>query len=256
MNKKIYIISFIFLGFILNIFFYVISDNYRYFLQSLKNKDNTYNINDDFEIKLNNLVPQDISSEDNEEESIFSGLKNNFWEDSDDIYHKQNNTKSNKKQPVAISKPKIHTADIKQQVEFAKESSNTINTNIEKNILKQFKKYKLKPLELQWRIFWLTSEYPYKYLEYYNDDLNLYLFWNKNYNELKDIFSVLWYELPIKINEVNNFWHKSFYINLNDLFDDSYVRIVIQSQSRMFGIKIKKDFYTKHKNDLGQIFHK
>jgi hypothetical protein len=95
MNKKIYIISFIFLGFILNIFFYIISDNYRYFLQSIK-WNNQYEVNDNFKIKLNNLVKKNTSSKNTEieEESIFSWLKNNFWEQKQ---QKTNNKKEKKK---------------------------------------------------------------------------------------------------------------------------------------------------------------
>jgi UDP-galactopyranose mutase len=102
----------------------------------------------------------------------------------------------------------------------------------------------------------LTWEYPDEYFEYYWKDINLYFFWNKLYSDLIDIFEVLTYELPFSINKVNNFWEKSFYINLNSGFEDEYVRVVLKKSNRIIWFKIKKQLYKKMKWELWAIFHK
>jgi hypothetical protein len=84
----------------------------------------------------------------------------------------------------------------------------------------------------------------------------LYFFWNKLYSDMKDIFEVLTYELPFQVNEVNNFWNKSFYINLNSWFEDGYIRVVLEKSNRIIWFKIKKEVYEKIKNDLGVILKK
>jgi hypothetical protein len=72
-------------------------------------------------------------------------------------------------------------------------------------VLNLFSIYKLNKLEINSNLFDLTDEYPDNYFEYYSKDLTLYIFPTKKYTELKDIFTVLSSELPITINEVNNF---------------------------------------------------
>jgi hypothetical protein len=56
--------------------------------------------------------------------------------------------------------------------------------------------------------------------------------------------------LPFSINEVNNFWEKSFYINLKEDMKDNYVRIVISKNGVDFWLKIKNDEYNKVKEIL------
>jgi len=245
MNKKIYIIFFILLWFILNIFFYIFSENYRYFMQSLKYDDNKYKVDDRFKIKI--PIKEENKKQDNE--TIFSWLKENFWENTKN--KKQSKDKSEKK---SIKNKKNNIEE--KKVEYIEKREDLKLTKIENNILNNFKKYKLKKVELHPRLFDLTDEYPDKYFEYYSKNITLYFFGNKSYNEIKDIFDVLSYELPFKINEVNNFWQKSFYINLNPLFEDWYIRLVIKKSNRTFWIKIKKELYNKIKNNLAVIFKK
>ena len=256
MNKRIYIISLIFIWFILNILLYLVSSNYRYFLQSLKYDDfQEYNINDDFKISIKDLDKQDwdIDKENDKENSIFAWLSNDFWDDIPEIEVKKEDS---------IDKiEKVDELDWnlivpESKVEYKSEVEEIKLTKIEENILSSFQKYDLKQVDLHSRLFDLTWEYPDKYFEYYNEDINLYFFWNKIYSDLRDIFEVLTYELPFVINEVNNFWTNSFYINLNDWFDDGYVRIVLEKSNRLFWIKIKKELYSQIKNELATVFAK
>ena len=249
MNKKFYIIFFILIWFILNIFFYLLSDNYRYFMQSMKYDNNDYKIDDKFKIEIPDIEEEKNDSKDN----IFSWLNENFWTKNQkkiDNIKFVVEKKSTNKNRVLIKKVE------ENKVEFVNHREKIKLTNIENNILKKFKKYNIKKVELHPRLFDLTWEYPDEYFEYYSPQINLYFFWNKSYVDLRDIFEVLTYELPFKIKEIDNFWAKSFYINLDWLFKDDYIRIVIKKSNRTFWLKIKKELYNKIKNNLNIIFKK
>ena len=251
MNKKIYIIFFVLIWFILNIFFYLLSDNYRYFLQSLKYDNKEYKIDDKFKIEIPDVVKNEKN---NSKDNIFSWLSENFGETKKEVVKKTNIETKDKKAVIVNIDTK--QAVLEDKAEFVNYREKIKLTNIENNILEKLKKYKLKKVDLHPRLFDLTWEYPDEYFEYYSPDINLYFFWNKSYIDLRDIFEVLTYELPFKIKEVNNFWTKSFYINLDWLFEDDYIRIVIEKSNRTFWIKIKKELYNKIKNDLAIIFKK
>lgn len=252
MNKRINIIFLILVWFILNIFFFMFSDNYRYFLQSLKyDWSEVYKIDDRFNIKINNLSEDFIKEENIENDNLFSWLSNNFWEDKKVVKKIENNEKIIKKENNEV----IENID-NNKVEFVNSRENLKLTQVENDILDELKKYNLKKVDLNTRLFDLTWEYPDEYFEYYSDEINLYFFWNKLYSDLKDIFEVLTYELPFSVNEVNNFWSNSFYINLNAWFEDEYIRIVLKKSNRIIWFKIKKVLYEKIKNELWVIFHK
>jgi len=252
MNKKIYIISFILLWFILNIFFYLISNNYRYFLQSLKYEDIEYKVDDKFKIEIPDYKKQDKNND--RSNNIFSWLSEDFGNSEKKIPKKIENQEFIKQKEEILKN--IDNKEIEQKFEFINFREKIKLTNIENNILKSLKKYKLKNVELHSRLFDLTWEYPDEYFEYFWKDITIYFFWNKPYNEIKDIFDVLTYELPFKINEVNNFGTNSFYINLDWLFEDNYIRLVIKKSNRTFWLKIKKELYNKIKNDISIIFKK
>ncbi len=229
-------------------------------MQSLKydNIDN-YEVNDKFKIEILNLEKEEYEENNN---NLFSWLSDNFWESKENkkdikIENQKTLDSENNKtiQEKKVKEEKVEK-DIENKVEFIDSREEIKLTNIENEILKKFNKYDLKQVDLHPRLFDLTWEYPDKYFEYYAKDLNLYFFGNKTYLDLKDIFNVLTYELPFSINEVNNFWTSSFYINLDTLFEDDYIRIVIEKSNRTFWLKIKKQLYEQIKNDLSVIFHK
>ncbi len=122
-----------------------------------------------------------------------------------------------------------------------------------KDILYSFSKYRLVKLDLESNLFDLTNEYPDKYYEYYSPELTLYFFTTKNYEEVRDIMRVISYELPYKINEVNNFLDNSFYINLKDNINDKNIRIVISIKNITFWLKIKKNSYNEIKKILNEM---
>ncbi len=210
----VYIILFLILSFILNITLYFFSDTYRNFLKSLKSEK------------------QDIKQNINKVE--------------------KNETNFVKKKKVVKSKSENDKKD-NIKVEYKEKVLDISETKIEKEILKKFREYSLKKLELHPRLFDLTSEYPDDYIEYYSEYLTIYFFWNKPYSDIKDIFNVLSYELPFSINEVNNFWDKSFYINLKDEFKDDNIRFVFTYKTRTIGIKVNKKFYDMVKIKLQNL---
>ena len=122
-----------------------------------------------------------------------------------------------------------------------------------RDIINLFSIYKLAKLEMNSNLFDLTDEYPDNYFEYYSKDLTLYLFPTKDYNDLVDIFQILDDELPFSINEVNNFWDSSFYINLDEDIQDRFVRIVISNKWIVFWLKIKKTEYSLVKEKLNSL---
>lgn len=273
MQKILFIFLSILSSFVFNIFIYYISPDYRFFLQKLRN-NNVIEIDKN----LNNKETVDLGivwSGDNldwYDINILDIKKNKFAKD-EGIYIDINEDKISN---VIIDEVEKNWNDLKSKVEFINLSNNNIKdsldnvkekkdienyeiltkienvevTNTEKEFLNKFKGYDLILLELHTRLFDLTSEYPDDYKEYYSEYLSIYFFWNKPYGELKDIFNVLTYELPFSIKEVNNFWLKSFYINLNEEFDDWFIRIIILYKNRTVWIKIHKNVYDDIKSKL------
>jgi len=110
-------------------------------------------------------------------------------------------------------------------------------------VLDIFSDYSFQELELNTNLFDITDEYPDNYIEYYSRDLTLYFFPTKNYTEIYDIFSVLEFELPFKLNQTNSFWDDSFFINLNQDISDNFVRTIVSYNWVVFWLKIKKNEY-------------
>lgn len=224
MKNIILIILFLIITFVLNVIFYYNSSDYRTFLKWLKN------------------------------DKIVSTNSWNKWDDLVNIKEKIENLKTNEN-TKETEKKDITIEKIIEKTEIKKEEPKT-EIKLWKNytdIVDLFSKYKLEPLELNTNLFDITNEYPDKYFEYYSRNLTLYLFPTKNYNEILDIFTVLETELPFKINETNNFWDKSFYINLNSDIDDSIIRIVVENKWIVFWLKIKKNEYNSIKKILGKL---
>ncbi len=238
MNKSIILVSGILLLFLLNITLYSQSENYRFFVKKIKNKDQVVysenkNISDDSKDQNNveqsniqEVIVEEVSIEERQilqEATIIS----RWWE--------ENNIDS---APEIIS----DNTQASSQVVLGKNYT---------DILNKFSDYNLGKLELRSNLFDVTDEYPDDYYEYYSKDLILYIFPTKTYSEMLDIFKVQ-PNLPLEINEVNNFGDNSFYINLVPV-DEKHVRLVVSHKSSLFWLKIKKDEYTKVKQILNNL---
>ena len=125
----------------------------------------------------------------------------------------------------------------------------------EKRILSRFFSYDLERVEIKQSLFDLTSEYPDDYFEYLGleGDMILYLFPAREYESIREIFDVISYDMPFTLNEINNFWEASFFINVDEEFNDDFVRFVVKSTNGVFWLKIKKDLYNDTKEILKNI---
>ncbi|MDD3794242.1 MAG: hypothetical protein PHI37_05485 [Candidatus Gracilibacteria bacterium] len=217
MRNAILFIIFLIFSFFINVVFYYISDDYRLFLKNIKNDSNISKIDDSFlPIKSQEIEKIDII--DNDIEIVKPS-------DENDVIFNNTDNKVQIKSGISLGKNYIEILDI-------------------------FSGYDFQELELNTNLFDITDEYPDNYLEYYSRDLTLYFFPTKGYKDLYNIFSVLEFELPFKINETNSFGDNSFFINLNQDINDNFIRIVISHKGVVFGLKIKKNEYNSIKEKL------
>lgn len=215
MNKALLLISGILILFLLNITLYATSENYRFFVKKIKNPE---------EIVYND---QDSITDSPSPEKISPGLIDSLQQ-----------------QGLSIITPLTwEENEIRETSSEAKKS--IVLGQKYQEILDLFADYKLGKLELRSDLFGITDEYPDPYHEYYSKDFTLYFFPSKSYSELRDIFT-LQKQLPIEINEVNNFATQSFFINMIPR-DDKNVRLVVDYKSIVFWLKIKKDEYNEIK---------
>lgn len=234
MKFLVKILFFLLLIFILNIIFYYISNDYKIFLEKLKYNNFTK------DIKTND------ESFENDNKIIVTNVTNNIKEDK----LGENNINNSNSEGAIIEKDNTDSTI----VWINSDDKKIFNTVLWKNyidILNKFEKfYDLDKIEVNTNLFEITDEFPDYYYEYYSNDLTLYFFHTKQYSEVFDIFNYLQKDLPINIKELNNFWEKSFYINLNSEVNDKYIRLVITQNGITFWIKLKDSQYEKVKNIL------
>lgn len=217
MRKIIGFIIFLIIIFVVNLVFYFLSDDYRFFLKKIKDTDQVVYLEEkiiDDTVEQNTLEWAEIAKISDKNEEIFE-LKDDTWK-----------------------------RVLKSEIILWK--------NYQK-IIDLFSIYDLKILEMNSSIFDITDEYPDNYFEYYSKDLVLYIFPTKTYSGIYDIFSVLDDELPFTINETNSFWDKSFFINLNDDINDRFVRLIISNEWVLFWLKIKRTEYNLVKDKLNSL---
>jgi len=217
---------FLLIIFLLNILLYFVSTDYKKFLKSIKYSDDIITISGSSDENIEN----NIDIEDNINDETIA--------DSQIIKISENDLIEDEKTPDNIN----NDITIKKEVVLWKNY---------KDIIARFtSKYTLKKIEVNSGLFELTNEYPDYYYEYYSENLTLYLFPTRTYIEIYDIFDYLSQDLPFELNEINNFWDNSFYINLKEDIKDNYVRMVISNDWITFWLKIKKLEYENVKNIL------
>ena len=207
--------------FLLNILFYFLSDDYKQFIKQVKTwEKNT---------QTTSTFPDDIDISNNVDEIIKEIQEDT--QDSTDILPNQPNA---------------------EETFVSDETKKILGKNYQV-ILSGFSQYNFEEIELTTNLFDITNEYPDEYYEFYSKDLTLYFFDTKTYEEVKDIFDILSYDVSFDINEVNNFANSSFYINLNEDIQDNYIRIVMNYKWVVVGLKIKSEQYTQVKNILESL---
>lgn len=222
MRRIIVFLVFLAFLFLVNVMFYFLSEDYKFFLKKLKNNEEVVYIND----------------------SIID----------DNIHNQFKNWNIAVVELESVDKMKENSLENENKTTtFISQEPETILWKNYQKILDIFASYSLKPIELTNNLFDLTWEYPDSYYEYYSKDLTLYFFDTKTYNQVHDVFDVLAYDLPFNVNKVNNFWNSSFYINLNEDILDNYIRLVINYKWVVFGLKIKKSEYNVVKQYLLEL---
>lgn len=207
--------------FLLNILFYFLSDDYKKFIKQVKTwEKNT---------QTTSTFPDNIDISNNVDEIIKEIQEDT--QDSTDILPNQPNA---------------------EETFVSDETKKILGKNYQV-ILSGFSQYNFEEIELTTNLFDITNEYPDEYYEFYSKDLTLYFFDTKTYEEVKDIFDILSYDVSFDINEVNNFANSSFYINLNEDIQDNYIRIVMNYKWVVVGLKIKSEQYTQVKNILESL---
>lgn len=251
MNNYIKILFFVVFIFLLNILLYFFSEDYKFFIKKIKTPNeniyvNNKNINDDFSSWL----------EDNEDyKNMISEKKNKILEEKNknlakNILNKslENEKKQNIVERKAELEQKVRTIMEDEEKKLVSQEIYLWKTYLE--VLDLFKSYDSYKIKIHTSLFDLTSEYPNDYFEFYSDKLTIYFFPIGSYKKMYEIFNVLTYDLPFSIKEVNNFWDKSFYINLDEEVSDDYIRFVITNKWILFWLKVRKGEYDNIKKIL------
>lgn len=181
MRKLVFIIFVITILFFVNLVFYIMSEDYRFFIKKIKYSDSVI-----YESKLSINDKDTTLSEIDIEESLVVSLVPE--EETEEV-------------EVADTSGLQFLSDI----ETPSQEQEISLSNVEQDILDLFSEYDLKELKKHASLFDISTEYPDDYFEYFSKDLVIYFFSTKSYSEVFDIFEVLSYDLPYDLNEVNNF---------------------------------------------------
>ncbi len=220
MRKLVFILFVTMVLFMVNLIFYIASEDYRFFIKKIKYSDTVVYEGD---VEVNDID------------------RNPFWVTQE----------WNTQWTGTIETPDPETLTF---IDVVDDEPQEIEMNeIDNSILDMFSEYDLQLLEKHGSMFDITGEYPDEYFEYYSPDVVLYFFPTKSYRQVYDIFDTLSYELPFDINEVNNFWQASFYINLKEVYTDDFVRVIVQYKNTPFWLKIRKDEYNNVKEILDAL---
>jgi len=212
--------------FILNIWLYYTSENYRLFLQSIKWEKIVKEVNDKYEIKDNEV-----------EKSLEDELNENI------LKNKVDANIELKSKDSLIKKIEFVQNQVKKNIEL----SDSFKIFLEK-IYSKFWENNFTKLESHSNLMDVTSEYPDNYFEYYSSNLTIYFFPTKNYKELRDIFRIESEWGLFKLNELDNFWDESFYINLLEEYNDDFIRFIYTKGNDVIWIKVSKNEYNLLKN--------
>ncbi len=208
--------------FIVNIWLYSISEGYRSFLKSFKNEDVPTIVNDDYIIE-------------------------------DDIEELPLETELNQKVDLWTITSEYKEWDIVTIQQEIQEVKTLEMSEYEKEVLFLFKEFSFTKLISHSSLFDLTYEFPNEYFEYYSPDVTLIMFSNDVYEDVREKLEVIGGLENFSLNEVDNFGEESFYINVDENFDDGNIRIVFSNKWKVFWLKISKNEYNNVKRILEDI---
>lgn len=212
--------------FILNILLYYTSENYREFLQNIKREQIVEEVNDRYKIKEIE-IEKSLEEELNEKIIQNKEIINLEFDSKDTLIEKIN--------------------FVQKKVDKNIEMSDFSNEFLEKFFNKYWKNTFVE-LKENLNLMEITNEYPDKYFEFYNDKLTVYFFPTKKYNEVREIFEIESDGSFFTINELDNFWDESFYINLWNDYKDDFIRIILLKKGSVIWIKVSKSEYNSIKS--------
>jgi len=213
---------FMFLVFVLwvNIICFIYFDEYRFLLRKIKYPEMSIYINNSKitdEYWIINPPERDIFIE--EEKNTLEDTKIDIKEPEDS--QKEDNTQdsiniedeSQEKRPIAL--------DAFYDYDFEKSSDSSL--------------------------FWLFYDYIWDFSKYSSKELNLYFFKWSQYNQIKTYLQDKTKDIvDYSINEVNNFWDYSFYLN----WDNDVVMLIIEYPTIVLWAEIQYSEYKKIKEIL------
>ena len=208
--------------FIVNIWLYWASEDYRSFLKSFKNDEVSTIVNDDYIIENDET---DISLEADLDKKINLGNSEVEYEEWD-------------------------IATIQQKIT---EDKRLVLSEYEKEVLFLFKEFSFTKLLSHSSLLGITDEFPDEYFEYYSPDVTLLMFSNSEYADVKEKLTLIWDLENFSINEIDNFGEESFYINMDEWSDDGNVRVILTNKWKVFWLKISKNEYNNVKRILEDI---
>lgn len=251
MSNYIKILFFVVFIFLLNVLLFFFNKDYKFFIKKLKNPwNNIYvdekDINDNLSFSDSIIEEKyiDIISDKRNKlllEKEKNKVKNILKNDIDKEININTRKVELEEKLKNIIKEEENKKEIKQEIYLWKQYL---------NILDLFKKYDTYKIKIHTSLFDLTNEYPNKYFEFYSDEVTIYFFPIGSYKEMYEIFDVLTYDLPFSIKEVDNFWDKSFYINLDEEVSDNNIRFIISNKWILFWVKVQNDEYNNIKKIL------
>ena len=249
MKNTIYIFLVFVLVFFLNLLLYIYVDGYREIIKVIKYGSNTVNVTwwkIDDSYNVNSIETEKIRLQQDLERGLLLDLDIN-----DD---KTIDTWVTEEEVISSTEASSSTSWT-NTVTTGNESIGRIAqlTVVEKDVLDIFFEndywlYKILEKDDLLDIAW---EYPDEYLQYGREWLDVYMLTTRRFEEVSSIFWVLEDEMPFSVNNVNNFWTESFFINLERI--DDKIRFIFEYKEKVFGIKVEKINYETVKWILEQL---
>ena len=238
MRNLIYVFLVFVLVFFLNLLLYIYVDAYRNWIKVLKYWDvlneQSWWVDDSYNV---NSIEDTLWSGSKLEKDLLLDL----W-----IWNELTAEKItwNSDAEVSELKEKPVVREIRKKLELSQTA---------KLVLQKFKEDDFELLEQNDKddLLDIAWEYPDDYLQYYRVWADVYILATRTFDEVKDIFEVLEYEMPFSLNRVNNFWDESFYINL-DRADDK-IRFIFEYKWEVYWVKVKKENYNTVKNIINNL---
>lgn len=261
MKFLINLFVFVFFLFFLNILLYSTNTDYHNLIKGIK-----YSYNDLWEDKIlssdtNNTSSADISLSNKSNVSSLNIIEEDLFDENiDDNIEKLSNTW------VLIISTWSNVIDIENELSDIEKIEDELEKQwdkieledvelelslVDKDILSKFNYLDFKESDYVSSLFWITNEYPEEYLEYSSSKIDILFFLDQDYKKIYDFFDIVSFDMPFSVKEVNNFWDKSFYINLDK--SDNYVRIVFSKYNRTYWLKILESEYSNVKDILQTI---